>query len=356
MTAILYRDMGERFSGSWRIVAATLFSAVLIVGAYLVARSVQSPSLAQASEESALLQAIATKDSDADGLPDWEEALYGSDPRSVDSFHLGMTDGEAVARGLIVPKAIADISVATSSPATDDVANIDSSLPPAPADGTLTAAFAQNFFALYLAAKQNNGGADLTEADMQSIASDALKSLSAVARSAPDFKSTKDIVVSGSGPAAMKDYAERADAVLRKNTTNATTNEIEYLKRVIVSNDATALPYIIAIAKGYRDSAVGLSMLPVPQELAVSDLALVNAMMRVSQAITDFARVEADPLTTMLALQQYPQTVASLGTAFIDISKAYAAAGISLPVGAPGASFVNLISDLADEQAVAKKP
>ncbi len=260
MTAILYRDMGERFSGSWRIVAATLFSAVLIVGAYLVARSVQSPSLAQASEESALLQAIATKDSDADGLPDWEEALYGSDPRSVDSFHLGMTDSEAVVRGLIVPKAIADISVTTSSPATADVANIDGSLPSAPADGTLTAAFAQNFFALYLAAKQNNGGADLTEADMQSIASDALKSLSAVARSAPDFKSMKDIVISGSGPDAMKEYAERAEAILRKNTTDATSNEIEYLKKVIVGNDTTALPYIISIAKGYRDSAVGLSM------------------------------------------------------------------------------------------------
>lgn len=351
-----FYDMGERFSGNWRIFAATLFSAVLVMGAYLLARSVESPLVAQASMETALLQAIATKDSDNDGLTDWEEALYGTDSHATDSFHLGMTDGEAVARGLVVPKAIADVSVPTSSPESPDVANIDGSLPPAPADGTLTAAFAQNFFALYLAAKQNNGGADLTEADMQSIASDALKSLSAIARAAPDFKSAKDIVISGSGPDAMKEYAERAEAVLRKNTTDATTNEIEYLKRVIVENDTTALPHIIAIAKGYRDSAVGLSMLLVPQELAANDLALVNAMMRISQAITDFARVEVDPLSTMLALQQYPQAVAALGTAFIDIGKAYAAAGISLPAGAPGASFVNLIADLAREQVEVKKP
>ena len=348
--------MGERFSGSWRVVAATLFSAVLIVSAYMVARSVQSPSLAQASEESALLQAIATKDSDSDGLPDWEEALYGSDSHNIDSFHLGMTDGEAVARGLVVPQAIANIAVATSSPATADVAAIDSSLPAAPADGTLTAAFAQNFFALYLAAKQNNGGADLTEADMQSIANDALNSLSAAARTAPDFKTARAIVVAGSGPEAMKEYAERAEAVLRKNTTNETSNEIEYLKKVIVGNDTTALSHILAIAKGYRDSAVGLSMLTVPQELVASDLALVNAMMRVSQIITDFARADVDPLTTMLALQQYPQVVANLGSVFIDIGKTYAAAGISLPKGAPGASFVNLIADLANEQAAAQKP
>src|SRR3990167_5251431 len=91
---------------NWRVITAILFSAVLIVGAFVLARGIESPSSAQASEETALLHAIATKDSDSDGLPDWEEALYGTDPHNQDSFHLGMSDGEAVAKGLIVPKAI----------------------------------------------------------------------------------------------------------------------------------------------------------------------------------------------------------------------------------------------------------
>jgi hypothetical protein len=77
--------------------------------------------------------------------------------------------------------------------------------------------------------------------------------------------------------------------------------------------------------------------------------------MRVSEINADFARVNVDPLATMLALQQYPQAVLALGTAFINIGKVYAAASISLPSGAPGASFVNLIGDVANEQA-AKKP
>ena len=93
-----------------------LFSTVLVVGVYMFARSVESPSLAQASTEAALLQAIAAKDSDGDGLSDWEEQLYGTSPTTTDTFKLGMTDGEAVARGLVVPKAIADIPIATSSP------------------------------------------------------------------------------------------------------------------------------------------------------------------------------------------------------------------------------------------------
>src|SRR5512133_1855569 len=135
------RDTMGKIPEHWRILAATVFSVVLVVGAYILARGIGSPPLAEASAESALLKAIAVRDSDSDGLPDWEEALYGADPQNPDSFRLGMTDSQAVARGLVVPKAIADIATATSSPSGEVV---DTSLPPAPAEGTLTAAFSKN--------------------------------------------------------------------------------------------------------------------------------------------------------------------------------------------------------------------
>lgn len=337
---------------NWRVLAATTFSAVIVVGAYMLARDAESPSIAQASTESALLQAIATKDSDGDGLPDWEETLYGTSSNTTDTFHLGMTDGEAVARGLIIPKAISDIPV-TSSPASIP---LDGSLPPPPAEGTLTAAFAKNFFSLYLAAKQANGGANLSEADMQNVASQALSSLSSIVVAAPDFKSAKNLTISGSGPDALKAFAINAEAVLRKNKSDAAKSEILYLKDALEKNDASAFPHIASIAKGYRDSAVGLSMLPVPEELAADDLALINAMMRVSEIASDFARANTDPLATMLALQQYPQTVLALSNAFMHIGTLYKTAGVALSPGAPGASFVNLIADIMQQQAAAKKP
>ncbi len=347
--------MTGRIFKYWRIVAAALFSAVIVVGAFLLARGIESPQVVQASTESALLQAIATKDSDHDGLPDWEEALYGTDPHNPDTFHLGMTDGEAVARGLIVPKAIADVPVATSSP--DGSRIVDPSLPPVPADGTITAAFAKEFLTLYAAAKQANSGADLSEADTSNIANQAISALAASFAPAPDFKSAQDLKVSGSGPDALKAFAVSAEAVLNKNTSTATTSEINYLKEAIQNNDDTALTQIAAIAKVYRDSATGLAVLPVPQELAGADLALVNAMMRLSEITTDFSHADTDPLAAMLALGQYAQAATSLGTAFVDIGKAYAAAGVILPAGAPGASFVNVISDItASQPSAAKKP
>lgn len=347
-------DMGERFLGNWRILSATLFSAALIVGAYVLARGVESPPVAQASEETALLQAIATKDSDGDGLPDWEEALYGTDPHNPDSLKLGMTDGEAVAKGLIIPKAIANMPVATSSPSGS--MTVDPSLPPAPAEGTLTAAFAKTFFSLYLSAKQANGGADLSESQMDDIANKAVSSLASTVVVAPDFKSMKDLAVSGPGPDALKAFAASAEAVLLRNTSNATTSEINYLKSALQNKDTAALDHIASIAKAYRDSAVGLSVLPVPAELAAADLALVNALMRMSQVITDFTAANTDPLATMLALQQYPQATLALGTAFVGIGQVYSASGVVVSAKTPGASFVNLIADISADQPISKKP
>ena len=349
-TAILYSDTMGRILENWRITLATLFSLLLIVGAFILARDATNPSIAQASTETALLKAIATKDSTGDGLPDWEKSLYGIpvNATTTDYFHLGMTDGEAVAKGLVVPKAIADITVATSSSDTSDVT--DDSLPPAPADDTLTAAFAKNFITLYMAAKEQNGGADLSESDISNISNEVMNSLTSSVTVAPDFKSASDIKVSGSGVDALKTFAVNAEAVFKANQSDATTSEINYLQDAVENDDASALPYIVGIAKEYRNSAAGLAMLPVPQELATDDLTLVNAMMRISEVTSDFARVNDDPLATMLALNQYPQAVLNMENAFIDIGNVYETAGVSIPAGTPGYFFVNLISNMKSKQ------
>ena len=212
----------------------------------MLARDVASPAVAQASTETALLKAIATKDSTGDGLPDWEKSLYGipADATTTDYFNLGMTDGEAVAKGLIVPKAIADITVATSS--SSDTSNTeDDSLPPPPADDTLTAAFSKNFITLYMSAVEENGSADLSEDDITNITNEVMDSLSSSVTAVPDYKSAEDLTVAGSGPDALKAFAVSAEAVFAANTSDATTSEINYLQDAVENNDTTALSHII---------------------------------------------------------------------------------------------------------------
>ena len=340
----------------WRIPASILFSVAIVAGAYMLARSVESPDFAQASTESALLQAIATKDFDGDGLPDWEEVLYATDTSSIDTFHLGMTDGEAVARGLIVPRAISDIAIATSSQTTGsggiDYAAIGI---PAPTEGSLTDVFAKKFFELYLSAKQANSGRDLTGDQTSDLAGQAMTQLSQTVAPTADFKKMADMKVSGTGARAMRTYAAAAEAVLVKNKSDATMSEIGYLQSALDDKNASAPTHLAALAKTYRDSAAGLAALPVPQELAADHLAIVNSIMRLGEIDGDFARVNVDPLSAMLALQQFTPTELAAERAFISLANTYATEGIILRASEPGAMFVNLMTNIAAAQRAAAK-
>ena len=338
---------------NWRIVSALLFSTALIVGAYVLTQGISSPTHVEASTETALLEAIATRDSDNDGLPDWEESLYGTNPQVADTFKLGMTDGAAVAKGLIVPKAIANMpgTATTSGPAIVT----DPGLPPPPAEGTITATFARNLFTAYLAAVQKSPDGNLSDSDTKALATDALAQLMGSVVAAPDFKSMNNLVVSGSGPQALKEYAASVEAIFLANKGNAQTSEIVYLKKAVEESDDAALTHIAAIAKMYRMSAAGLAALAVPQELAQADLDLMNAMSQLSSINEDFTRVNTDPLATILALKQYPNAVKKLSGAFVAINQIYKNSGVVLAKGEPGASIVNLIADVAAEQKATNK-
>ena len=313
-----------------------LFSAALVVGAYVLARGVSSPSVAQASTETALLQAIATRDSNDDGLPDWEKALYGIpiNATTTDYFHLGMTDGEAVAKGLVVPRAVADVPIATSTSAIG-----------APAEGTLTDTFAKNFFTLYVTAKEANGGDDLTDDQINALADQAMNQLLQTVTSPTDFKTMTDLNVSGTGTDALRTFAIAAEDVFKKDMGSATTSELQSLQDAVLNGDATAFSQLAAASQIYRNYAVDLAALPVPQELAADDLALINALMLRSEVDNDFTQMNTDPLTAIVALQQFSQTESSFGNAFTDIAVIYASAGIVLSNGTPGASFVNVIAN-----------
>lgn len=344
--------MRGKFIRNWRVPTATLFSIALIVGAYMLARGIGDPPVAQAFTETALLQAIATKDSNGDGLPDWEKPLYGIPVNSTttDYFHLGMTDGEAVAKGLIVPKAIANIPIATSTPVAGTGIDYAKYGLTAPTEGTLTDTFARDFFTLYLSAKQANGGVDLTTSQENALAGQALVQLSQQVSLTADFKNATDLTVSGTGTAALKNFAVAAGAVVKENAISTTMSGIGYFQSAVENDSTSALAHLVALSDAYRKLAIGIAALQVPQELASVDLVIINSIMRLSAIYADFARVNTDPLTAILALQQYPSTELTVENAFTTLSSIYAIANIVLPAGTPGASFVNSIASMTARQ------
>lgn len=334
--AFIYRE--------WRTLGAALFAVLAIGGAYLLASGSAAPRRAEASTETELLNQIATKDSTGDGLPDWQKALYGipTNATTTDYFHLGMTDGEAVAKGLIIPIA-ATPSASGSTSSTGAAASFGLS---SPAAGSLTDTFAKSFFALYVSAAQQNNGA-LSSAQINDIATQALAQLSAGVTPTPDFKTAKDINSSGSGAAALMTYAGGAEAVFAAHGAKLPESELQYLGDYLNdSTDTAALTSIGQLAAAYQDTATGLAALAVPKEAAKAQLALVNALARVGQAATDFGHVDTDPLAAMLALQQYPQFVTQMINAFLALNQVFLSEQVAIPAKQPGSQFLILVANI----------
>lgn len=339
--------MSANYPQNWRVMLAVFLATGLIIGSYVVARDAESPALAQASMETELLEKIAARDVDNDGLSDWQEVLYGTDPRVTDTRNLGMSDGAAVGKGLIVPVA-ASKGVPESSTA-QNIPGIDPKLP-IPAEGTITRALSESFLTTYAKALRNSPDGSLSQDDIQNIARDVLGQLDQAFIPAPDFRTMDNLKVSGSGPEAMKVFAASAEGVMLAYRAHASTTELTHLKYALENDDESALLPIASIAKAYQDSAVGLAALPVPSELAGDHLQFVNSMARVGKTIEDFTRANSDPIATLLALKQYPEAVKSLADALIQISAKYRQASITFAPGEAGGRFVTIVDRVVERQ------
>lgn len=331
------------------VVAAAVLALAFVGGAYMLARGFGAPQVAQASTETALLQQLATRDSTGDGLPDWEKTLYGIplNATTTDYFHLGMTDGEAVAKGLIVPKAVAEVASSTPSAIANPSMYTSNGLTP-PTSGTLTDLFTQQFLSLYAQARQANNGAPLSSAQTDALTNQLMTQFMNNLATRPDFKTAADLTIAhgASGASALRTYAESAAAVMRAYLPNPVPKgtQIWYLQNYLTTGNKDDLAELNVIAKYYREVATGLAALPVPSVLAPDTLALVNAMMRVSQMTDALAHANTDELTAALSLEEYNPSTQSLEAAFIGIANTYATMGVTFATTDPGAFFADFLA------------
>lgn len=326
-----------------RIAGASLLAVLMIGGTFLstgpnpffgMTRIVG----AQTSEE--LLREYAAKDSDTDGLPDWQEALYGTDPLNPESFRAGIRDGEAVAQGLIEPK----VTVRPEEEAVD----LESIPGTVAAPSSLTDRFSQTLLKQYLL---NRTGTPPTQEEIVSFVQEGVAELSAGATE-PDRYTLKDVRVSAdSGSAALVAYAAEAEAAIAANTVSSSIssrNELAYFQDAIRGDDA-ALANVTAYSKAYTAMGEALIRMPVPQEARQAHLTIVNATMHLSSMTADMAALKEDPLRALLGIGLYGKYATSMKSGFANLNGVFTARQVSIAEGQPGYEFFNT-SELAAAQ------
>lgn len=319
------------------IVIASVIAAGLVLSAVLLSGPLPFH-LARANAESThdLLVTYAAKDSDNDGLPDWEEALYGTNPANPHSVNPSLTDGDAVAQGLVAPK----FASATTTPVdTSSIPGVDA------APSTLTDQFARQLFSQYLSER---GGTQPTPEDIATFVEQGVANLEQT-QSVPDAYRQADIRASGSGPDALLSYAAAAEQAFAAHAVQLPESEVDYFGDAVQKNDTAKLQQVRQIGAAYTATAKAYAAVAVPSEAAVPHLALANALARLGEDITDMSTLESDPLRAYLGLAKYQNDEPKLTKALATLYAVYASEEVVVPDGTTGSSFYHALSSAGQQ-------
>jgi len=316
------------------IVVASLIAAGLILTAVLFSGPLPFH-LSRANAESThdLLVSYAAKDSDSDGLPDWEEALYGTDPNNPHSVSPNVTDGEAVAQGLVKPQ----FATATTTPVdTKSLPGVDAG------PQTLTDQFARQLFGQYLAQHANGQPTpeEIATFVEQGVAN--LQSNNAV----PDTYTTSNARPSGSGPDALISYATSIDGVL-SGAPQFPQSELDYFSDAVERGQTAELKQVRQIGASYSNMAKAYIALPVPKEALVPHTAVANAFARLGADITDMSTISTDPLRGYIGLAAYQNDAPRLITALAALDRVFEAENVHIADGTAGSAFYRAMTRAA---------
>ncbi|MDZ4284389.1 MAG: hypothetical protein U1A28_01015, partial [Patescibacteria group bacterium] len=242
----------------FRVGGAMVVGAGLIGVAFLVERDTVSDSLAEvpaaivARGDVRIMQPAL--DTDKDHIPDWEEALRGTDPHTR-------------------------TTLATATPQT---ASEDPYTPPT----TVTGRFAEQFLETIV---RSSAGKDMTDDEQAKLINQSIGALAGETRDA--LYTRADIrIVAQSDLAALRAYGnELSDILVKNSTTNE--NELVILERAVTQNDPDALKALGPIAQAYQGMVKGLLVLATPSDLAKRHVDLINALSMVHTDIVAMQEV-----------------------------------------------------------------
>jgi len=242
------------------------------------------------------------KDSDNDGLTDWQEEIYKTDPNNPDTDGDGYLDGEEVLSGYDPLK-----------PGPDDKLS-EKAISPRPSPGSLGVNLTQEL------AKNITENIQKTQPDaswvdqsiMEFQASQMLdNALSAALAKSPQFYLIPTIpdseikISQETSDQAIKDYISKimeawVTHLPASNFKNQ--NDLSAVLEAIQTKDFTEVDKYI---KGYKDSYLAIKEISVPltwKEIQKKNLSLLLGTINILEAAK---LIDEDPLRATLALQQY---------------------------------------------------
>ena len=264
-----------------RIIIAIIVGVILIGGGFLLTRKHSKKIALVAKQQEALTSTITeinNKDSNGNGIADWEEALYGLNPEKDGAKNKVIIDEKR--------KELEQTEVLQSTPALNE-----------------TEKFSREFFATIMALQQ---AGTLTPEAIAGLATSLSNSIAGASKNA--YKTTYTSLNVKTVPAnatSRTKYLTALGDILKKYKAQDIGVEMQSIAIALAENDPRPLLALPDIATSYTNLAKALIALPVPTSLSGTHLILITNADIIAKTLPDIKQILANPLLALPALAEY---------------------------------------------------
>lgn len=309
---------------SGKIGISLIASFVIVVSAFVLKdaeflKGSPRDGAALATERDATKQ-VFEKDTDGDGLKDWEESLYGTDINNPDTKGNGLGDAEEVKK--------AQLEAGTSTTGE------------AGAGKTLSATdrFSRELFSKYLEAKQS--GNDITAELTEQIANDVLTK--SYETEIVPFDESVLVTVATSDPTFIRSYGNAVGLLVSAPLPEGVSNELLILEQITAreSTSEKNTSDLNKLVSRYTKMRDGLVALKVPEDSIDAHAQLIQGIELVTAAVEGIQSLDSDPISSLPKISRYEDGLNLLGAASLRLSQYFISKNISFSPYESGSVFM----------------
>jgi hypothetical protein len=278
-------DNLKKFLPSKKFIAILLVIVIFIALFFTVKGVIslfKNRNVVASGDKSALIETtpstLIQKDSNSNGIPDYEEYMWGLDPNKN-----GPGNKEFIASKR---KALAESGNIT---VLDDSQTIT--------DNEL---LSRQFLATIISLQQTGS----VDAESISSVTDAIGK-NVEATPIPDIYTNNMLTLVNDSALANTTYHEALSALISNYADADIGSELTFIIQGLSNKDSSALYAATTVADAYQSFGKDLIKIPVPKSLASIDLEIANNYEKTGESIRDLAKILSDPLIGMKAIINY---------------------------------------------------
>jgi hypothetical protein len=271
----------------WTILGVVFIIFILLIKTKSVFKNETAEESGLVYSSSATLADLSNKDTDGDGVVDWEESLWGTDPTKVDTDEDGIPDGAEIAK--------------------EKAANGQGGEVLAEENLTETDKFSRELFTTV--AILNQGGAVMDQAVIDELSSSLAEQVQN--SSAKKVFSISDVkTADGNTLEVIQAYDTTLTSILKKNpiifkngykgiAPSVGLTFADVFQKFLASEDINVLLKLDPLIKELDGIVAEMAKMTVPQVFLILHLETINGFERVVENMKDLKLIESDTIVAM---------------------------------------------------------